>query len=297
MTKMIKDQAAGLRGIATLHTSDAVRILTVAGGKSGVGKTSVIVNLAITLARNGKQVLILDENPRHNNVNANLGLKARYDLLHVINRDKPLEQVILQGPDGVSVLTAMRGIHSLAKLNPTDQEWLVKCFGELSKPIDVVLVDTAIGGASHVLPLSLASQQVLILISGSASSITDAYKLIKILSKEYAKQHFLILVNKVESEQKAQEIFNNISKVARQYLSVSLEFMGCILNDEKLKRATQLCRPVVDAFPSAASSAGFRGLAENLLHCSYTDDYGGGVEIFMRRLIRTIHLREANITV
>jgi len=297
MTRMIKDQAAGLRGLAALRTSDAVRILTVAGGKSGVGKTSVVVNLAMTLARNGKQVLILDENPRHNNVNAHLGLKARYDLLHVINRDKSLEQVILQGPHDVSVLTAMRGIHSLAKLKPVEQEWLVKCFGELPKPIDVVLVDTAIGHASHVLPLSLASQQVLILLSGSVSSITDAYRLIKIMSNEYAKKDFLILVNKVESEQKAQEIYNNISKVARQYLSVSLEFMGCILNDEKLRRSTQLCRPVVDAFPDATSSAGFRQLAEDLLHCSYTDDYDGGVENFMRRLIRTSHLREANITV
>ena len=297
MTRIIKDQAAGLRGLTALQSGDAVRILTVAGGKTGVGKTSVTVNLAMTLARNGKQVLILDENPRHNNVNANLGLKARYDLLHVINRDKPIEQVMVQGPHDVSVLTAMRGIHSLAKLDPTDQEWLVKCFSELPKPIDVVLVDTAIGSTSHVLPLSLASQQVLILLSGSASSITDAYKLVKIMSKEYAKKHFLILVNKVESEQIAQEIYNNISQVARQYLSVSLEFMGCVLFDEKLRRSTQLCRPVVDAFPESLSSANFRRLAETLLHCSHVDDYSGGVENFMRRLIRTSHLRAANITV
>ena len=297
MTRVIKDQAAGLRGLAALQTSDAVRILTVAGGKSGVGKTSVVVNLAMTLAKNGKQVLILDENPRHNNVNANLGLRARYDLLHVINRDKPLEQVILRGPHDVSVLTAMRGIHSLANLKPVEQEWLVKCFSDLSKPIDVVLVDTAIGSTSHVLPLSLASQQVLILLSGSASSITDAYRLIKVMSREYAKKHFLILISKVDSEHKAQEIYNNISKVARQYLSVSLEFMGCILYDERLRRSTQLCRPVVDAFPDAISSAGFRRLADDLLHCSYMDDYSGGVENFVRRLIRTSHLREANITV
>lgn len=297
MTRILQDQAAGLRGLAKLRSSDTVRIMTVAGGTAGVGRTSVVINLAVTLAKNGMHVLILDENPRHNNVNAHLGLKARYDLLHVINRDKPLEQVILQGPHDVSVLTAMRGIHSLAKLSPADQEWLVNCFSELSRPVDVVLVDTAIGSTSHVLPLSLASQQVLILLSGSAASITDGYKLVKILSREYAKKHFLILINKVASEQKALEIYNNISKVARQYLSVSLEFMGCILNDEKLRRCTQLCRPVVDAFPEAPSSAGYRDLAEKLLYSSYTDDYVGGVENFMRRLIRTSHLQEAHFTV
>ncbi|MDP1558018.1 MAG: AAA family ATPase [Nitrosomonas sp.] len=296
MTRIINDQAAGLRGLAALRAKDTVRIITIAGGKEGVGKTSTVINLAMTLARNGKRVLILDENPRHNNVNANLGLKARYDLLHVINRDKTLEEVILQGPHDVSVLTATRGIHALAKLNPEDQEWLIQCFGELSKPVDVVLVDTAMGSTSHVLPLSLASQQVLIVLSGSPSSITDAYKLIKIMSKEYAKQHFLILVNKVGSEHQAYTIFDNISKVAQQHLSVSLDFMGCIPTDEKLQRSTQLCRPVVDAFPASPSATGFRRIAEDLIYSSCPDDYSGGVENFMQRLIRISHLNMANLT-
>lgn len=297
MARIIRDQAAGLRGLAALRANDTVRVITVAGGKKGVGKTSVVVNLAMTLAKNGKHVLILDESPRHNNVNAHLGLKAHHDLIHVINRDKTLEQVILQGPNGVSVLTAMRGIHSLAKLNIDDQTWLVKCFSELLKPIDVVLIDTAIGGASQVLPLSLASQQVLIVLSGTPSSITDAYAMIKIMSKEYAKQHFLILVNKVESEQTAHTIFDNISKVARQHLSVSLDYMGYIQTDERLRRSTQLCKSVVDAFPTAPSAIGFRQVADDLLYCSCPDDYGGGVESFMQRLIRTSHLQTANLTV
>lgn len=297
MTRIINDQAAGLRGLAALQPHDGVRIITVAGGRTGVGKTSVVVNLAMSLAKNGNHVLILDENARHNNVNENLGLKARYDLLHVINRDKTLDQVILQGPPNVSVLTAMRGVHSLAKLEVNDQEWLIKCFGQLPKPVDVVLVDTAMGNSSHVLPLSLASQQVLIVLSGSASSITDAYALIKVMSREYAKRHFQVLVNKVTSEHHATAIFENLSKVARQYLSVSLDFMGCILLDEKLRRSAQLCRPVVDAFPSSTSAIDFRRLEERLQYCSSPDNYSGGVENFMRRLIRTSHLRLANFTV
>lgn len=296
MTKIINDQAAGLRGLAALRAKDAVRIIPIAGGKEGVGKTSAVINFAMALARNGKKVLILDENPRHNNVNANLGLKARYDLLHVINRDKTLEEVVVQGPHDVSILTAMSGMHSLAKLNAKDQDWLIQCFEELTKSVDVVLVDTAMGGTSHVLPLSLASQQVLIVISGTASSITDAYKLIKIMSKEYAKQHFLILVNKVASGHEASVIFGNISKVARQHLSVSLDFMGCIETDEKLQRSTKLCRPVVDAFPASPSAIGFRRIAEDLIYRSCPDDYSGGIENFMQRLIRISHLDMANLT-
>ncbi len=290
MARIAEDQAEGLRH---LRASDAVRIITVAGGRTAVGKTSTVVNLAVALAKNGKHVLVLDENPRHNNVNSNLGLKARYDLLHVINRDKTLEQAILPGPEGISVLTAMRGIHSLAKLDHADQEWLVESFGRLPTPVDVVLVDTAAGSASHVLSLSLAAQQVLVVLSAAAASITDAYALIKYMSQEYARRQFLMVVNNVRSEREARIIFDNISQVAGRHLSVSLDLMGCIPTDEKLRRSTQLCRPVVEAFPASDSAAGFRKIADNLLRCPCPGDYGG-VENFLQRLIRSSRLETAN---
>ncbi len=292
-----KDQASGLRELATLETHRGVRVFAVVGGRTGVGKTSTVINLAITLAKTGKRVLILDENPRHNDVNANLGLVARYDLLHVINRDKSLEQVMTQGPEGVRILTAMRGIHSLAKLSPADQDRLIRCFSELSQTVDVVLIDTAIGAASRVVPLSLASQQVLIVLSGSGKAITDAYALIKLISREYARRDFLVLVNKVDSEVRGHDIFSNIASVAHKHLAVKLESMGCILFDDKLYRSAQLCQPVVEIFPASESAAGYRRLAEKLMRCAgpWTDN--DGVENFMRRLIRTSHLDTANFTV
>ncbi|MDL1864072.1 MinD/ParA family protein [Betaproteobacteria bacterium PRO5] len=292
-----KDQAAGLRELTALEPNAGVRVFAVVGGRTGVGKTSSVINLAVALAKTGKRVLILDENPRHKDVNANLGLSARYDLLHVINQDKTLEQVMTQGPEDVLVLTAMRGIHSLAKLSSADQERLIQCFSELSQTVDVVLIDTAIGRTSRVVPLSLASQQVLIVLSASGKAITDAYALIKLISQEYARRDFLVLVNKVESESMGRDIFENIAGVAQKHLAVKLEWMGCILFDEKLQRSTRLCQPVVEIFPTSESAAGYRQLAEKLMRCAgpWTDN--DGVENFMRRLIRTSHLDTADFTV
>lgn len=294
---MKKDQASGLRELSALTSNTGVRVFAVAGGRTGVGKTCSVINLAAALAKMGKQVLILDENPRHKDINANLGLSARYDLQHVINQDKTLEQVMTQGPDGVLVLTAMRGIHSLAKLSLADQERLIQCFSELSQPIDVVLIDTAIGKSSQVVPLSLASQQVLIVLSASGTAITDAYALIKLISQEYARRHFLILINKVESESMGYDIFNNIAHVAHKNLAVELEWTGCILLDDKLHRSTQLCQSVVGAFPSSQSAASYRQLAEKLLQCTGAWADNDEVENFMRRLIRTSHLGAANFMV
>jgi flagellar biosynthesis protein FlhG len=287
MIRMTGDQAEGLR---CLQAKEGVRIITVASGGSGVGKTSAVVNLAVALAKNGKDVLVLDENPCHNNVCANLGIKARYDLLHVINRDKTLEQVILRGPEGISILPALRGVNSLAKLQPAEQKRLIDCFDNLQKPVDVVLVDAAAGSTGHVLSMSLAAQEVLMVLSPSASAITGAYSLIKLMSQEYAKRHFRILVNKAGSETEAKAIFDNVYLAAQRYLSVSPDFMGFVPLDNKLRRSAHLSRAVVEAFPASASAVSFRKLAAGLQHWSRADDYDGGMENFMQRLIRSSHL-------
>jgi flagellar biosynthesis protein FlhG len=226
-----------------------------------------------------------------------LGLQARFDLLHVINRDKRLNQVLLQGPENITILPAMRGIHMLHKLNSSEQNWLVKSFAELTESVDIVLIDTAMTGTTHVLPLSLASEHVMIVISGSAASLTGAYALIKMMSQGYAKQHFLILVNKAESETESLAIYQNLYRVARQYLSVTLEFIGYIQSDEKLRSATQLCKSVIEAFPTSQAAMCFRQLSHDIFRPSCPDRYHGGIDNFMQRLIRTSHLSMANFTV
>ncbi|QOJ23131.1 MAG: AAA family ATPase [Gammaproteobacteria bacterium] len=298
MTRLIvQDQAAGLRNLVSYQGHDAARVFTIAGGKSRVGKTSVVVNLAAALAQNGQRVLLIDENPCHNNICTSLGLQARFDLLHVIHKDKRLDQVLLQGPENITILSAMRGIHALSTLNPLEQDWLVKSFAELTESVDIVLIDTAMSGTTHVLPLSLASEQVMIVISGSAASITGAYALIKIMSQEYAKQHFLILVNKVDSETEALAIYQNLYKVARRYLSITLEYAGYIPSDERLRNATQLCKPVGEIFPASPAAICFRYAAQNILRSSCPDKFTGGIDRFMQRLIMTSHLSMTNFTV
>ena len=287
MIRIMGDQAEGLR---CMQSKEKVRIITVASGGSGVGKTSAVVNLAVALAKNGKDVLILDENPCHNNVCANLGIKARYDLLHVINQDKTLDQVILKGPEGISILPALRGVSSLAKLQPSDQDRLIDSFDSLQRSVDVVLVDAAVGSTGHVLSMSLAAQEVLMVLSPSKSAITGAYSLIKLMSQEYAKRNFRILINKAESEEEAKSIFDNVHKAAQRYLSLSPDFMGFIPLDDKLQRSAQLSRAVVEAFPSSASAVSYRKLAVGLQEWSRIDNYDGGVENFMQRLIRSSHL-------
>lgn len=284
MAEVLQDQAEGLR---RLLARDSVRVVTLTSGRTGVGKTNIVINLALALAKRGRHVLVLDEQQGEGGTESLLGLSARYDLMHVIRREKSLEEVMLHGPEGVSIVSAGKGLRALAGLGQEDQDWLIQSFRQVSKSVDVVLVDAVAGIASNVLPLPLASQEIVIVVSQHPSSITDAYALIKVLNQNFAIRRFHILASKVHSAAEAQGLFRNMADVAGRFLDVSLDFMGFVPTDEKLKQSARISRPVVDAFPAAASAKAIRNLAEAMEQWPYPAGEDGCLESFMQRLIQS----------
>lgn len=284
MADVSQDQAEGLR---RLLARDSVRIVTLTSGRPGVGKTGIVANLAVALAKRGRRVLVLDEQQGEGRMESLFGLSAQYDLMHVIRREKTLADVMLHGPEGVGIISAGKGLQVLAGLRQEDQDWLVHSFRQLSKSVDVVLVDAVAGIASNVLPLSLASQEIVIVVSLHPSSITDAYALIKVLNQNFAIRRFHILASKVQGAAEARGLFGNMAKAAERFLDVSLDFMGYVPSDEKVKQSARICRPVVDAFPVAASAKAIRSLAEALEQWPYPAGEDGCLESFMQRLIRS----------
>ena len=284
MADVLQDQAEGLR---RLLAQDTVRVVTLTSGRTGVGKTNIVVNLAAALAKRGRRVLVLGEQQGKGSMETLLGLTARYDLMHVIRREKTLDEVMLRGPEGVDIVSAGNGLRVLGELGQEDQDSLVQSFRQLSKMVDVVLVDAIAGVASNVLPLSLASQEIVIVVSQHPSSIKDAYALIKVLNQNFAMHRFHILASKVRNEQEARALYNNMAEVAVRFLDVSLDFMGYVPFDEKLRQAARICRPVVDGFPAAESARALRDLAETLEQWPQPSGEDGRLEAFMQRLIQS----------
>lgn len=284
MADILQDQAEGLR---RLLARDTVRVVTLTSGRTGVGKSNIVINLAAALAKRGRRVLVLDEQQGKGGMETLLGLTARYDLMHVIRREKTLDEVMLRGPEGVDIVSAGNGLRVLGELSQDDQDSLVQSFRQVSNTVDVVLVDAVAGVASNVLPLSLASQEIVIVVSQHPSSIKDAYALIKVLNQNFAIHRFHILASKVKDEQEAQALYDNMAEVAVRFLKVTLDFMGYVPLDEKLKQAARICRPVVDAFPVAASAKAIRGLAETMEQWPQPSGEDGCLESFMQRLIQS----------
>ena len=163
----------------------------------------------------------------------------------------------------------------------------MQAFGQSAQPVDVVLVDAVAGVASHVLPLSLAAQELVLVVDPQPASMTDAYALIKVLNQGYARRNFHIIVNRVASPEEGAAVFRNVAEVASRFLKVSLDFMGFVPPDEKLRRATSLGRSVVDAFPASPAAQTFRDLAEEIEQWPHPAGDQGQMEAFMQRLIQS----------
>ena len=282
----VDDQAEGLRRLLVCNQT---QIITLVAAKHGVGRTSVTINLAAALTSAGKDVLVLDENPAPNNLSDGMGLFARYDLLDVVQGRCHLSDAVLNG-GGYAVLPVARAMRALESLNPIEQNCLENALSEVSNGVDVILVDGAMLSGQAAVSSSLASGvRLLVVIDATTSGITESYSLIKRLALENARLRFEIVVNKVPNEQVARLVFGNMEKVARSKLAARLEYLGCIPLDDRLKRATQLTRSVVDAFPSAESAKSCVNLSQSVLKMTMQhDEMKGGIAQMMKNLIKQL---------
>lgn len=282
MRSDISDQAAGLRRLLARSSS---HVVTVVGARDGLGATSIVVNLAAVLGRAGKEVLVLDENLSHDNVANTLAFKVRHDMLHVAHGDKTWEDVILHGNEGVRVLPVARAIQNLARLNEVERERLLESLSAAAQGMDIVLVDAARAGHSVCASLS-GDEPLLLVLNATASGITESYALLKQMALYNGRQAFDIVVNKVAGEREALAVYDNMARVARNHLQVRLEYLGYIPVDEKMQRATQLARPVVEAFPSAPSAYAIREIAQGLMRSPAADEGRDVLGSVMQRLMR-----------
>lgn len=282
MSEVLIDQAAGLRRIVKPRP---VRVLAVSSGKGGVGKTNVSVNLGIALAQEGKEVMLMDADFGLANVDVMLGLHPTYNLSHVISGERSLEEVIVPGPSGLRVVPASSGVKKMAELDITQHAGVIRAFSELSHQLDVLIIDTAAGISESVVSYARAAQEVVMVVCDEPASITDAYALIKLLSRDYGINRFRILANMVLSAQEGRALFQKLTAVTDRYLDIAMDFMGAIPYDDYLKKAVQKQRAVVEAYPRSKAALAFKKLAQKTDHWPLPSSAGGHLEFFVERLI------------
>lgn len=283
MSDVITDQASGLRRMVNPRP---IRVIAVTGGKGGVGKTNVSINLAIAMSEMGKRVMILDADLGLANIDIALGLHPEYDLSHVLRGERSLSDVTLDGPGGIRVIPASSGVQQMAELSPAEHTGLINAFSEISNDLDVLVVDTAAGISDTVISFSRAAQELVVVVCDEPASITDAYALIKLLNREYGVNRFRILANMARSIQEGRDLYNKLFRVTDRYLDVMLNYMGSIPYDDALRKAVKTQKAVVQAYPRSPSSQAFKNLAKKAANWPVPAGANGQLQFFVERLIQ-----------
>ncbi|WP_461210417.1 MinD/ParA family protein [Desulfocurvus sp. DL9XJH121] len=224
------------------------RVVSVASGKGGVGKTSVTVNLAFALARAGNKVCILDADLGLSNVDILLGVEPGKTLEDVLFNGTPLGEALVNVGPGVDLVSGASGVPRLAELSRESRRLLVDQFQALNA-YDYLLVDNSPGITSQVTSICLSSRDILLVVTPDATSITDAYALLKVLVQSGLWWNPFILVNRASNPRQARLIFEKIRSTAGRHLKVNCRYLGCVHEDRAMSQAAIQRRPLAELFP------------------------------------------------
>ncbi|MBL1265106.1 MinD/ParA family protein [Methylomicrobium sp. RS1] len=263
-----------------------VKVIAVASGKGGVGKTNVSVNVAVALAKKGRRVALLDADMGLANVDILLGIYPKFNLAHVLSGEKSMNEIMVEGPLGLKVIPGSSGIQKMSELTTMEQAALIRAFSEIDQEIDVLIVDTAAGISASVVNFVRACQEVMVVICDEPTSLTDAYAFIKLLNRDYTVSDFNVIANMVQTAEQGRKLFQKLCKVTDAYLDVNLQFIGSIPYDLSLRKSVQQQSPVVLEYPKSDISLAITEIAEKIDSLPVKYQAGGYLEFFIERMVQ-----------
>ncbi|HBG46124.1 MAG TPA: flagellar synthesis regulator FleN [Deltaproteobacteria bacterium] len=280
------DQAVTLRRFAEENQEVPVtRVISVSSGKGGVGKTNSVINLAIAFSRMGKKVLLLDADLGLGNLDVLLGLAPRYNMGHLLRGEKSIGEVLVDGPEGISILPASSGVQELTSLSAEERLALASHLEELEEAFDIMIIDTGAGISSNVLFFNVAAQEIMVVVTPEPTSITDAYALMKVLLHKHGERRFKLLVNEVKNRKEGIEVYRKISLAAERFLSISVEYVGCVLLDENVHRSVIRQKAVMELYPESKASQCYQDIAKELCASPAQDGLKGGMQFFWKQFL------------
>ncbi len=288
-----QDQANTLRSMGAAQNSSprpfaqesATRVYAITSGKGGVGKTAVVANTAVAMAKLGKKVLILDADLGLANIDVVFGLAPRYNLNHFFAGDHDLGSILVDGPHGIKILPAGSGVQNFTRLTSKQKLRLLDGLDQMHNDFDFVLIDTEAGISENVTYFNTAAQEILVVTTPDPTAITDAYALMKLLSTQYQEKRFNLVVNQIQHENEALDVYRKLTMVSNRYLDISIDFLGSIPADKQMTDAIRKQRVIVDLFPSSKISAAFSNLAGTICAEQPLASPKGGVQFFWKRLL------------
>ncbi|AOR22945.1 MinD/ParA family protein [Clostridium taeniosporum] len=262
------DQAEALRKLAdeseNITSKSSTKIITVTSGKGGVGKSNFVVNLGIALQNKGKKVLIFDADLGMGNDDVLMGIYPKYNIFDIIFTEKKIEDIIVLGPNGVSLLPGGSGLNKVDELQESERNLFLEKLESLND-FDYILMDTGAGINRSILSFMAVSEDLIILTTPEPTALTDAYSLIKAADHFKIKNNAMIVVNRVFDLSEGLQVYNKLERAVSKFLKLNLEYLGCITDDRKVLQSVRMQKPFVILYPTSEASQSINNIALKIL--------------------------------
>lgn len=261
-------------------------VISVTSGKGGVGKTNLSVNLAVSLAQQGKRVVLIDADLGLANVDVVLGLTPQKNLFHLFHDGATMQDILFPTPYGFSILPASSGMSEMLALSTGQKLELLEAVDGLEDQLDYLIVDTGAGINDNVLYFNLAAQERLVVLTPEPTSLTDAYALIKVLKLNHGVEHFKVLVNMAGDAKIAKEMFSRLYQACDHFLSgVSLDFAGLVPRDPQVRKAVVQQKPFCIVNPESSASLAVQQVARTIQTWDVPESLDGNIKFFWKKLL------------
>lgn len=264
------------------------KTISITSGKGGVGKSTLICNLAIDLRNQGFRVLILDGDMGMANIDIMFGKKAPHNLMDLFTSQKDIEDIVTPVSSNIDLIAGGSGIYELQNLDVYQKKSILDQVDLLAGEYDYLLIDTAPGIADNVLYLNAAADETLVVLTPNPSSLTDAYALMKVLYQRCKKTDFSVICNMVRDEREALACYQRVCNVADQFLNIRINYRGFVPVDPQLTRATKAQQLILEVQPRCPSSFAIKHIGSKLSQINHIGESKGGLQVFWHQLVGSI---------
>ncbi len=285
------DQAQNLRTMMKLNNTQT-KIVTVASGKGGVGKSSLALNLGIALSQHGRRPLIIDTDFGFNNIDVMLGIHTEHDLLDVIEGRKNVREIIETGLAGVQFISGGSGVYELFKMQPDQLMDIVSSLVELEDVADTIIFDTSAGLSENAMRLIRASHETILITTPEPTAVVDAYALLKIVHEQGDRPHISLVVNQASGVKEAESVADGFVRIAEKNLNIRLNRLGHISRDANMQSAIRMQVPILVSFPKSVASVDIRNLTQRYLNLPVRESRKLGVAAFLESFFSKSVYRE-----
>ena len=239
-------------------------IVSITSGKGGVGKTFITTNLAATLSRQGKKVLVADCDLGLANIDIMLGINPERNLKDVVFGNLHLRDIIIPTKGGFDLIPACSGVREMAQLLFEKIQIIKDMLLEI-EGYDLILLDTGAGIAEVVLQFNLLANRNIVVINKELTSLTDAYAMVKVMYQVFGRQSFSVIANNIPDEKGGLSIFKNIDTISRRFLGFPLNYLGHVLQDDAVAKSVLKQEIAIMSLPRSRIAANFSQIGRAVL--------------------------------